>query len=99
ADALAALFPDAHVLRDTDATERALKRASRPSLLHIATHGFFLKDMPRPAPESLLVHTSASDQDGPEKGVTTVLDPLLRSGLAFAGANQRASDGEDGILT
>ena len=99
ADALAELFPDARVLRDTDATEHALKAANQPYLLHIATHGFFLKDLPRPVPDSLRLQTSSGDFGGPQGGITTVLGPLLRSGLAFAGANQRASDGEDGILT
>jgi CHAT domain-containing protein/Tfp pilus assembly protein PilF len=83
------------------ATEGALKRARRPQVLHVATHGFFLSDQVSP-PETragglrpfppggagLLV-------SGPAKGE----NPLLRAGLAFAGANRRENGEEDGILT
>ncbi|MBW4697476.1 MAG: CHAT domain-containing protein [Aphanocapsa lilacina HA4352-LM1] len=41
--ALAELLPDAQVLTQAAATESALKRSSGPSILHIATHGFFLR--------------------------------------------------------
>jgi CHAT domain-containing protein/Tfp pilus assembly protein PilF len=40
--AIKALHPHATVLQREDATEAALKQASRPQILHIATHGFFL---------------------------------------------------------
>jgi CHAT domain-containing protein len=58
-------------------------------LLHIATHGFFLRDE----------GTQADAATGPR--VRSKIDnPLLRSGLALAGANLRAGGkNEDGILT
>jgi CHAT domain-containing protein/Tfp pilus assembly protein PilF len=40
--AIQVLLPKATVLRQAEATEAALKQASRPQILHIATHGFFL---------------------------------------------------------
>jgi CHAT domain-containing protein/Tfp pilus assembly protein PilF len=97
---LAGLMPDARVLLRESATEAALKRVSRPRLLHIATHGFFLPDQPRAAP----------DGDETPRGTSDTLDamhlpprwenPLLRSGLVLAGVGQRQSGaGEDGVLT
>lgn len=79
-----------------DASEEKIKTIQSPKLLHIATHGFFLDEIP-------------SDRDG--RGVTGISgsrlaeNPLLRSGLLFAGAGKTISEGhsnsknEDGILT
>ncbi|HEX5702277.1 MAG TPA: CHAT domain-containing protein [Pyrinomonadaceae bacterium] len=41
---IAAVLTDAEVLTGAEATERFVKRAIRPRILHIATHGFFLED-------------------------------------------------------
>ena len=38
------MFPDATVLSGKQVTEPAIKRVEAPSILHIATHGFFLED-------------------------------------------------------
>jgi CHAT domain-containing protein len=84
------IFPEAAFLNGADATETALKQTVAPRILHIATHGFFLEDADDP--ESLLTKRSG--------GVKTVVEnPLLRSGLALAGANRRDGAGDDGILT
>jgi CHAT domain-containing protein len=40
--AIKAILPKASLLEQEDATETALKQASGPKILHIATHGFFL---------------------------------------------------------
>jgi CHAT domain-containing protein len=97
ADAIAPLLPGATVLTGASATERAVKAAHGPRILHVATHGFFLDPAVQPAVKEgrLLV------MEAPSNGQAGVLDnPLLRSGLAFAGANRReGGDGEDGILT
>jgi CHAT domain-containing protein len=87
AQALGALLPKSTVLTDEAATEAVLKKATAPSILHIATHGFFLPD--------LEVRRRLSDDGGRVK----VENPLLRSGLALAGANARKSGEDDGILT
>ena len=79
------------------ATKAALRRAEAPRLLHIATHGFFLLDAANSA-------TPASPK--PETNGTRAIsasvkieNPLLRSGLALAGANLSKSGDDDGILT
>lgn len=80
------IFPEASLLTGAQATETALKKVSAPSVLHIATHGFFLDD------------SGAGNSNRAMTG-KDVENPLLRSGLAFAGANAISGGGEDGILT
>jgi CHAT domain-containing protein len=74
ARAIKSLFPDAALLTGRRATKATLERVSGPRILHIASHGFFLNDVP-------------------------VQNPLLRSGLALAGANLGGGGHGDGILT
>ena len=63
-------------------------------MLHIASHGFFLKDGAR---------EGASAPAAPGTGVSdagaTIENPLLRSGIALAGANLGHDIRGDGILT
>ena len=96
--ALARLLPGATILTEGAATEAALKQAHAPRILHVATHGFFLADQPK-APEvtrgvELLATEGPLSPPGPWRE-----NPLIRSGLALAGANPRQSGAEDGILT
>ena len=71
-----------------------------PSLLHIATHGFFLRNVERaPSDSRALVHVAASGSLVDDDSAATFANPLLRSGLAFARANQSTGAGADGILT
>jgi CHAT domain-containing protein len=44
ANKIKTLFPSALLLSNTDATEENLLKTISPKILHIATHGFFLKD-------------------------------------------------------
>ncbi|MCY7310601.1 MAG: CHAT domain-containing protein [Chitinophagaceae bacterium] len=82
----------------TSASEENLKAldANSPQILHIATHGFFL-----PEPDKKRKDNSLNN----ENSYTLADDPLLRSGLIFAGGNYAWSgktpiDGvEDGIAT
>jgi len=99
ARALNTVLKDATLLTGSRATKSALKQVSGPSIVHIATHGFFLADqIQQPGLGRLsrqLVQESASRQQGP-----TISNPLLRSGLALAGANNWQSAADDnGILT
>jgi len=85
---------DVTVLTGSLATESAFRRlAPGRSVIHLATHGWFLGGGCHPDPGGVLV-----DDDELVSGE----DPLLLSGLAFAGANRRmpaGRDSGDGLLT
>jgi CHAT domain-containing protein len=87
------LFPDAISFTEAQATETALKKISSPSILHIATHGFFLEDADK---SSKAIKKSANKEKSKQPKIE---NPLLLSGLAFAGANERKNGADDGILT
>jgi len=96
AQALKDLLPDAKVLTRDQATEALIKQTSSPKILHIATHGFFLEAGPEPS-----LGERRAGQAAPATN-SAVENPLLRSGLALAGANQSKNSvnaQEDGILT
>jgi len=68
--------------------EQGIREAPSPSILHIATHGFFMNE--------------AATRGG-EESMGSAEDALTRSGLAFAGANrfwkgENVPGLEDGIL-
>jgi CHAT domain-containing protein len=96
--ALKELLPQATFLTKEQATKAALKSLSGPSILHIATHGFFLRDEAQATAEN---RGAPQAKDGTRLGklVAHVENPLLRSGLALAGANQSVNGNTDGILT
>lgn len=103
ATAIKALFSRATVLTGRDATEPRVKELHHPRVLHLATHGFFFDDSPAKA------NTRGLELDEVVKESTrSAENPLLRSGLAFAGASSlqgndarrgRSAAHEDGILT
>lgn len=86
------------VLTATDATEAAVLAVKHPKVLHLATHGFFLPDLP--AEKSLGQGQGLRTERMPEAN-NAYENPLVRSGLAFAGANvAEQKDGkDDGLLT
>jgi CHAT domain-containing protein len=91
ARSIKSLFPEAEVLTGRQATKAALKRVEAPRVLHIATHGFFLND----------AGDSANAAPG-ARAISAKVDtknPLLRSGLALAGANLNRNGSDGGILT
>ena len=90
---------DAHVVTGHDASETRIKRLHGPRILHVATHGFFLSDRPSRDRDDISPNPVFSADFASMAGISGE-NPLLRSGLALAGANARQSvDGEDGILT
>ena len=91
AEALELLMPNATVLTGAAATETALKGVAAPRILHVATHGFFLPDTPLTA--------GADGGRGAGGPAAPPENPLLRSGLALAGANLLESGDDDGVLT
>jgi CHAT domain-containing protein len=90
------------VVVGADATEGAVKAARSPRILHLATHGFFLQDEDLEPDldrrEGFLRTSFSVEQKGPLRRFE---NPLLRSGLALAGANNAAqvTEGDDGLLT
>jgi CHAT domain-containing protein len=83
ARAIAALFPGSVVLTGPQATKASLEKHAAPRILHVATHGFFLDD-------------AAAGKRSEDRGAATEAqtdNPLVRSGLALAGANARSADG------
>jgi CHAT domain-containing protein len=99
-------------LLDAAALESRLKTACRsPRILHLATHGFFLPDEQRDLNREgrgfgLDVGGFSGGPDGPGRLAGPMMEnPMLRSGLALAGANAwlRAGnppeEAEDGLLT
>ena len=83
------LFTEQNALKDS------VKRVQHPRVLHIATHGFFEPDQA----------VNLSDGPAGDSTPSSLEDPMLRSGLFFAGANRTLAgepappDLDDGILT
>lgn len=84
---------------------KELEGKTAPDFIHIATHGFFYND-PEQAVAKLEAKTGNVNFRGTSRGVATFVEnsnPLMRSGIALAGANDAWSPGnennEDGILT
>ncbi len=85
-------------LFEAKALRSQVSQCQSPLILHMATHGYFLEDFPTKLPDSALseigrLYTAAH------------INPSIRSGLAFAGANTALKGGilppeaEDGLLT
>jgi CHAT domain-containing protein/Flp pilus assembly protein TadD len=99
-----------------DALEEVLRARGTPRILHMATHGFFLEDAKRPE----VSETEDFIDDGGRVGAeapgpapvavagagaaTGAKNPMLRSGIALAGANRSMAEsgeapGSEGIVT
>ena len=96
ADEVLKTFPQLHIYRGSEATETRLKALHGPEILHLATHGFFLGDQGAAPPAG---DVSRARETGGAGSTTPDENPLLRSGLALAGANKLSSHDEDGIVT
>ena len=95
AKVIAPLFPDVILFTESQATENVIKQLEAPQVLHIATHGFFLKNIPD------FISNNSRDfyPENTRVSIPPQENPLLRSGLALAGVNPRESGSEDGVLT
>lgn len=97
AHAIKRLFPRAELLIGPQATKSAIMKANAPRIMHIATHGFFLTGA---APDSAQASARTGVRGTRAISASAKIDnPLLRSGLALAGANLNKGGGDDGILT
>ncbi len=86
------------VYTQDEATEKNISQMDSPQILHIATHGYFLDLSEEKIAEN---EEGRSFSAGKEMSNRPILrekltNPLVYSGVALAGANNR---GEDGILT
>jgi CHAT domain-containing protein len=93
------IFPNTNIITGEKATETAIKQLKTPSILHLATHGFFL---PNKENKSISPATNNLNNQLDQIKYLNLENPLLRSGLALAGFNNRQSknnNSEDGVLT
>jgi len=90
------------ILNGSEATEESIKQLDGrivPYVLHLATHGFFFPD---PIKE---IQKDIFSEQGKSKIYKSSDDPMMRSGLLFAGANNywgkstENNTTDDGILT
>lgn len=90
-----------------EALEDVLTSRPAPRILHLATHGFYLSDQKLPTPETpgnmeISAPRLAGDGDMASKNILYE-DPLVRSGIALAGANTTVSSQKmgqhDGVVT
>ena len=102
---LAPLLGGGAVISGPAATASVVLAQRAPRILHIATHGFFLADQ-APASDAVAGAAAPGSRSGgtPSEGTAPAApsreDPLQRSGLVFAGANQPdANPSDDGYLT
>ncbi|WP_413164994.1 tetratricopeptide repeat protein [Capilliphycus salinus ALCB114379] len=95
AKVIAPLLSEVTLFTQSKATETAVKQLEAPQILHIATHGFFLPNLPRVEPDNSFGFISERSQ----KNTPIKENPLVRSGLALAGFNPRESGLDDGVLT
>jgi CHAT domain-containing protein/Tfp pilus assembly protein PilF len=89
ARAIKRLFPDAVLLTGQRATKAEFTRLDAPRMLHIASHGFFLEDAAR----------GGALSGSNDAKAAAIENPLLRSGIALAGANLGHEARSNGILT
>lgn len=100
---VASTIGDAEIWSGAKALEGRLKRIRSPRILHLATHGFFLTDEEADIDQARSV-ASIWSQNRPKR-TASIANPMLRSGLALAGAQtwlrgeSLPPEAEDGILT
>ncbi|MEH2120595.1 CHAT domain-containing protein [Nostoc sp.] len=81
AESVAKKLPDARLYLGAEALETHLTTSNCPSIMLIATHGLFLADSPQAPFQTMHLE------------VSKIENPMMRSGLALAGANTWLSGG------
>jgi CHAT domain-containing protein len=77
------------LLQNNEATEENIKALKSPTILHFATHGFFINEITTGEPKTL--------QEAEDRNL--LKNPFLRSGLLLAGCQNPQTGQEDGILS
>jgi len=75
--------------QDQEAIQEVLFAAQYPKVLHIATHGYFLPD------QKIAPQWNLGKETLPPEALKTYENPMLRSGIALAGANTSQRQGKD----
>ncbi len=92
AEAIIPLLSNAIVYTENQALVENVIKVKAPKILHLATHGFFLPDEEKKAPSNLTDSWTNMPINAKSE------NPLLRSGLAFAGFSPKNKK-MDGALT
>lgn len=95
-EAINKLLRDSRLFTGTSATKSVLQSLQAPLVLHVATHGFFL-DERKPTSQGARGLELDLGGDAPPSKPPTPENPLIRSGLAVSGANDKTT--VNGILT
>ncbi len=77
------------LLQNQEATEENIKALKNPTILHFATHGFFINEITTGEAKTL--------QEAEDRSL--LKNPFLRSGLLLAGCQNPQTGEEDGILS
>ncbi len=92
------------VYTEAQAVKSLLSKSRSPKIVHIATHGYFLP-VNQNSSDNKFVFDFSSWGMSSRFNFANLVNPLTRSGLAFAGANTAFKEGkiaanaEDGLLT
>ncbi len=78
-----------NLLLAESATEDAVKNLKSPTILHVATHGFFIPEIKDSEVQDMQTAMNRN----------LLKNPFMRSGLLLAGCQKPNPEGEDGILT
>jgi CHAT domain-containing protein len=77
------------LFQNDEASEENIKALKNPTILHFATHGFFISEITTGEPKTL--------QEAEDRNL--LKNPFLRSGLLLAGCQNPQLGQEDGILS
>jgi len=83
--------------QDKKALEEVLFKAKEPRVLHLATHGYFLRDEEVKTQPQIMGFISQEREKFVDLGIE---NPMLRSGIVLAGVNASLREGrDDGVVS